>query len=153
MPKPYQAKSGAAIAPDADDADRGAAAQQRVVRTAAGAAPITKPPGAMASVFDTGWHAPPPARVRLAVPPAADLVVDEGAAFVTPQFGRQGTSRWTPILALLAKPNTSVALPLACRNPLVAHLRTAKLAGRLQGTFVVGLDAKDPTKCRLVRTA
>lgn len=95
----------------------------------------------------------PKARAPLAVPSVDDLVVEEGAAITTPQFGRAGTSKWVPILALLTKPNTSVALPLACRNPLVAYLRIAKLAGSLRGTFVVGLDAKDPSKCRVLRTA
>lgn len=62
-------KRAPAIAPGSEGPDNGAAAQQRIVHTPAGA-PIVKPAGAVASIFDA---AKPPPKPKREAPTPIDL--------------------------------------------------------------------------------
>lgn len=72
-------RTGPAIAPGDDAPDTGAAAQQRVLRTAAGAAPIPAAPGTRRSVFDT---VPTPAQA------VAGPVIHRGKPVPEPRTGK-----------------------------------------------------------------
>lgn len=97
---------------------------------------------------------PPRAGVphRLAPLDIATITVETGGA-IAENIGPCGVSKWDAMFALLKKPNTSVAVPLAYRGTLAAYVRKRKKDGRMAGTYLVGVDAADRTKCRVLRTA
>lgn len=149
-------KSGPAIDPDTCPPDEGAAGQQRVVRTPAGAAPITKPAGAAASVFDLGGKPSTRRGGAQVLLPALDITtlqVQKGVPVAPRVLASAGSSKWAPVFALLTVPDTSVALPLAYQGAVYAYMRKAKSAGTLKGTFIVRKCALNQTQCRIWRAA
>lgn len=170
MSKPYLRKSDSAIDP-ATPADARAASTQRVLHTPAGAAPVTLPKGVPNSVFALAGTGPSPTQTSAPFPrtsakgkrggeraliPIIDpstLVVETGVPLPPRLLAARGRSKWAPIVALLPKAGTSVALPVAMKPALYAYVKKASKAGVLQGTFAVLRDEKNATKCRLHRTA
>lgn len=80
------------------------------------------------------------------------VTVEIGGQIARPT-GPGGASKWAPLFDLLKAANTSVAVPLAYKGTLAAYVKKRKKDGRLVGTFIVGIDAADRTKCRVLRTA
>lgn len=80
------------------------------------------------------------------------VTVETGGAIATPT-GQGGVSKWDALFGLLKQPNTSVAVPLAYKGTLAAYVKKRKKDGRLKGTYIVGSDAADRSKCRVLRTA
>jgi hypothetical protein len=79
--KPHDdTRSGPAIEPDDDAPDNGKAAQQQVLRSRAGAAPMPVAPGTPRSVFDSV----PPAK-----PDAVAPVIHRQRPIPEPRVGRQ----------------------------------------------------------------
>lgn len=107
------------------------------------------------------WAAPAPAagtskrggsRPYLAPIDPSTLKVEKGGQ-IARYAGPGGASKWDPIFALLTEPNTSVVVPIAYKGTLMGYSKKRQKDGRLKGTYSVGNDAKDPTKCRVLRTA
>lgn len=90
---------------------------------------------------------------KLAAPDLAKLQVEVGVPVAARTVARAGQSKWDPLFALLTKPDTSVALPVAYQSTVYTYMRKAKKAGLLQGTFIVRRCAINKAQCRVWRTA
>lgn len=90
--------------------------------------------------------------LQLAEIDTSTLKVEIGGGIAKPT-GQGGVSKWDALFGLLKHPNTSVAVPLAYKGTLAAYVKKRKKDGRLAGTYIVGIDAADRAKCRVLRTA
>ncbi len=125
-------KSGPAI--DSDEVDNGAAAHQTIVKTTVAAVGVTKPAGAVASIFEAGVAATPPRAPRTLTPMIDIATVTIRSGLPIPAAIRgPGQSPYALLLAKM-KAGDSVELPDRQCAGLAAMAKKLKLGHAMRRT-------------------